>query len=76
MFEPGDADFHATACRVLRAAQEIAGGPEQLADQLSIHPRELAHWLGTKTPPPWDVFDRALEMVLNDYERRGRRQLK
>jgi hypothetical protein len=66
-------DLGAVACRVLRVAQEIAGGADLFAARLSVSPDELRHWLSTNTPPPREVFDKALEILLDALERRGKR---
>jgi hypothetical protein len=68
-----DRDFAPAACRVLRVAQSIAGGPEQLARHLSIDLRVLEDWLTSSTPPPRQIFDRALELILDHYEVKDKR---
>jgi hypothetical protein len=69
----GDDDSGIAACRLLRAAQAICGGPQELARQLLVDLEQLNHWLATDTAPPREVFDKALHMVLDHYEGRDRR---
>ena len=57
-------DFGAAACRVLRIAEQICGSREELARRLGVEVKLLDHWLSTESPPPREVFDNALDLVL------------
>lgn len=63
--------FGVAASRVLRVAQSIAGGPAELAHALGIEVALLNHWFATHAAPPHEVFDRALDIILNAYEQRS-----
>jgi len=55
-----------TAARLLKRALAIKGGREALADSLGVHPHDLALWLAGKAAPPQAVFERVLEIILDE----------
>jgi DNA-binding transcriptional regulator YdaS (Cro superfamily) len=55
------ADVHVNT---LRRAAEIAGGVEQLAVILNVTPSHLVLWIKGVTPPPSDIFLRAVDLVV------------
>ncbi|MBV9191534.1 MAG: response regulator [Betaproteobacteria bacterium] len=55
-----------TSARLLKRALTIKGSREKLADSLGVHPHDLALWLAGKGSPPEAVFERVLEVVLDE----------
>lgn len=55
-----------TSARLLKRALTIKGSREKLADSLDVHPHDLALWLAGKASPPEEVFERVLEIVLDE----------
>ncbi|HTM59852.1 MAG TPA: response regulator [Burkholderiales bacterium] len=55
-----------TSARLLKRALTIKGSREKLADSLGVHPHDLAVWLAGKGSPPEAVFERVLEVVLDE----------
>jgi len=58
--------------RILQQCQALKGGREKLAAYLDVHPQHLAIWLGAKSGPPREVFEKAVELILDEHERRSR----
>ena len=44
----------------------IKGTREALADALGVHPHDLALWLAGKASPPEPIFERVLEIILDE----------
>jgi DNA-binding NtrC family response regulator len=59
--------------RTLERAALLVGGVGRLAAYLAVPERSLARWLVGEESPPESVFLDALDLVLTDLERRGRR---
>jgi CheY-like chemotaxis protein len=55
-----------TATRLLKRALAIKGSRESLADALGVHPHDLALWLAAKGAPPEPIFERVLEIILDE----------
>lgn len=55
-----------TAARLLKRALAIKGTREALADTLGVHPRDLGLWLAGKASPPEPIFERVLEIILDE----------
>ena len=55
-----------TATRLLKRALTIKGSRERLADSLDVRPHDLALWLAGKGAPPQAVFERVLEIILDE----------
>ena len=55
-----------TSTRLLKRALTIKGSREGLAHALDVHPHDLALWLAGKGAPPEAVFERVLEIILDE----------
>ena len=49
----------------------MRGGREYLAAYLGVHPSQVALWIGGKSGPPRSVFEKALEIILAEHDRRA-----
>ena len=58
--------------RILQQCEALEGGREALAQRLDVHPQHLAIWTAAKSGPPREVFEKAVEIVLAEHERRGK----
>ncbi|MBV8030282.1 MAG: hypothetical protein JO035_02110 [Betaproteobacteria bacterium] len=57
--------------RILQQCQSLRGGRENLAAYLGVHPHELALWLAAKSGPPRAVFEKAMEIIFAEHDRRA-----
>jgi hypothetical protein len=57
--------------RILQQCEVVEGGRENLARYLDVHPYELALWLSGKGGPPRAVFEKAMEIILAEHDRRA-----
>jgi len=55
-----------TSTRLLKRALTIKGSREKLAEGLDVHPHDLALWLAGKAAPPEAVFERVLDIILDE----------
>ena len=58
--------------RILQQCQFLKGGRDNLAVYLDVHPHDLAIWLTGKSGPPRSVFDKAMEIILEEHDRRAK----
>jgi hypothetical protein len=49
---------------VLVRAAEILGGPQALSEYLEVPATRIDPWLSGQSPPPADVFLRAVDLVV------------
>jgi hypothetical protein len=49
----------------------VSGSREQLASVLEVNPHDLAVWIAAKSGPPRPVFEKAVEIILAEHERRA-----
>jgi hypothetical protein len=56
---------------ILRQCEQVRGGRESLAQFLGVHPTQVAIWLGGKSGPPRAVFEKAMEIILAEHDRRA-----
>ena len=56
--------------RILQQCEVVEGGREKLAARLEVHPHDLAVWIAAKSGPPRPVFEKAVEIILAEHERR------
>src|SRR5919197_1633003 len=56
------------SARLLKRAQTIKGGREQLAKALGVHPHDLALWVAGKTFPPQAIFERVGALIPDAHE--------
>ena len=57
--------------RILQQCELVSGGREPLAARLEVHPHDLAIWLSGKSGPPRSVFDKTMDIILAEHERRA-----
>jgi hypothetical protein len=57
--------------RILQQCEIIEGGRENLARYLGVHPYDLAQWLTARGGPPRAVFEKAMEIILAEHDRRA-----
>jgi hypothetical protein len=57
--------------RILQQCEVLRGGRENLAAFLGVNPDELADWVEAKAGPPRSVFEKAMEVILAEHDRRG-----
>jgi hypothetical protein len=57
--------------RILQQCEFLKGGRQPLAAFLGVQPRELEEWLAGRDGPPRAVFERAMELILAEHDRRS-----
>lgn len=57
--------------RILQQCEVVLGGREKLAEYLNVHPMEVAVWTSGKSGPPRAVFDKAIDVILAEHDRRA-----
>jgi hypothetical protein len=60
--------------RILQQCEFLRGGKENLAAYLGVPPRDLSHWLTAKSGPPRAVFEKAMDVILEEHDRRAKVQ--
>jgi hypothetical protein len=58
--------------RILQQCEQLRGGRENLAAFLGVHPHDLALWVAAKAGPPRQVFEKAMEVILEEHDRRSK----
>lgn len=56
--------------RILQQCEYLRGGQESLASFLGVQRQELEQWLSAKSGPPRAVFEKAMELILAEHDRR------
>lgn len=56
---------------ILRQCEVVRGSRESLAEFLGVHPSQVAIWMSGKSGPPRPVFERAMEIILAEHDRRS-----
>ena len=57
--------------RILQQCEYLQGGRDRLAAFLGVPATELDDWLAARTGPPRSVFERAMELILAEHDRRA-----
>lgn len=57
--------------RILQQCEALSGGSERLAGFLGVPQAELAEWLSARSGPPRAVFEKAMELILAEHDRRN-----
>ena len=57
--------------QILRQCEVVRGGREPLAQYLGVHPSQVAIWIGGRSGPPRAVFEKAMEIILAEHDRRA-----
>jgi hypothetical protein len=56
---------------ILKQCESVRGGRENLAAFLGVHPTQVALWISGKSGPPRAVFEKAMEIILAEHDRRA-----
>jgi DNA-binding transcriptional regulator YdaS (Cro superfamily) len=56
---------------ILRQCEMVRGSRESLAEFLGVHPSQVAIWMSGKSGPPRAVFEKAMEIILAEHDRRA-----
>jgi hypothetical protein len=57
--------------RILQQCEVLRGGRSNLASFLGVQSDELADWVEGKSGPPRAVFEKAMEVILAEHDRRA-----
>lgn len=58
--------------RILQQCESLRGGRDNLASFLGVHPHDLGLWVAAKAGPPREVFEKAMEVIFAEHDRRSR----
>jgi DNA-binding transcriptional regulator YdaS (Cro superfamily) len=56
---------------ILRQCEIVRGSRESLAQYLGVHPTQVSIWSSGKSGPPRAVFEKAMEIILAEHDRRA-----
>jgi hypothetical protein len=57
--------------RILQQCEHLLGGRERLSRYLSVSRSDLDEWLEARSGPPRPVFEKAMEIILAEHDRRA-----
>ena len=57
--------------RILQQCEYLQGGREGLAAFLQVSRSELDDWIAARAGPPRAAFERAMEIILAEHDRRA-----
>jgi hypothetical protein len=57
--------------RILHQCEFLRGSRQSLAQFLAVPEAELEQWLSAKGGPPRPVFEKAMELILAEHDRRS-----
>ncbi|HEV8694609.1 MAG TPA: hypothetical protein VGQ93_10595 [Lysobacter sp.] len=57
--------------RILQQCEVLRGGRNNLAAFLGVNADELGDWVEAKSGPPRVVFEKAMEVILAEHDRRA-----
>ena len=57
--------------RILQQCEHLRGGRANLAVFLGVNPDELGAWVEARSGPPRAVFEKAMEVILAEHDRRA-----
>ena len=57
--------------RILQQCEVLRGGRQNLALFLEVDPDELGDWVEARSGPPRSVFEKAMEVILAEHDRRA-----
>jgi hypothetical protein len=57
--------------RILQQCEVLRGGRANLAMFLGVDPDELGDWVEARSGPPRSVFEKAMEVILAEHDRRA-----
>ena len=56
--------------RILQQCEALRGGRQELAAFLGVAPDDLTEWVSARSGPPRAVFERAVDVILAEHDRR------
>ena len=57
--------------RILQQCEVLHGGRDGLAAHLGVAPADLTEWVSGRTGPPRAVFEKAVDVILAEHDRRA-----
>ena len=57
--------------RILQQCEVLRGGRQNLAMFLGVNADELGDWVEARSGPPRRVFEKAMEVILAEHDRRA-----
>ena len=57
--------------RILQQCEYLQGGRDKLSRFLQVSRADLDEWLAARSGPPRAVFERAMEIILAEHDRRA-----
>jgi hypothetical protein len=57
--------------RILQQCEHLQGGRERLSRFLGVSRSDLDEWLEARSGPPRPVFEKAMEIILAEHDRRA-----
>lgn len=57
--------------RILQQCEFLQGGRERLAAYLQVSKKDLDDWIAARSGPPRSAFERAMELILAEHDRRA-----
>jgi hypothetical protein len=57
--------------RILQQCEVLRGGRQNLALFLNVPPDQLGDWVEARSGPPRSVFEKAMEVILAEHDRRA-----
>lgn len=57
--------------RILQQCEYLQGGRDRLAAYLQVPKPELDEWIAARSGPPRAAFERAMEIILAEHDRRA-----
>ena len=57
--------------RILQQCEVLRGGRQNLALFLNVAPDQLGDWVEARSGPPRAVFEKAMEVILAEHDRRA-----
>ena len=57
--------------RILQQCEVLHGGREGLAAHLGVPAEDLAEWVSGRSGPPRAVFEKAVDVILAEHDRRA-----
>jgi hypothetical protein len=57
--------------RILQQCEFLQGGRKRLAEFLQVPEAELDDWIAARSGPPRAAFERAMEIILAEHDRRA-----
>ena len=60
--------------RILQQCEVLRGGRDGLAAHLGVAPDDLAEWVAGRSGPPRAVFEKAVDVILAEHDRRAQEE--